>query len=774
MVLVSADKDLMQLVGDRVSFFHTGRDKVYDRGMVIEDFGVPPEQVPDVLALMGDTIDNVPGVPGIGDKGAKSLIQEYGSLENLLEHAADVKRKNYREGLQQHADDARMSKELATIACDLPIDFDPQSLVYERPDPAALAALYREMEFFSLLKEMENEGALSTAVEIAPARELDSPSAWLEAIAGLPPRVHLAVIGTPALGVALETVEQGDVVFADFRKPGMRDAVVETLRGWIADPARELAGHDLKEVLRLAGWRGDVAARLRDSMLLAYLLRASIRDFSLAEVSLERLRLQPLAEKDAGWRKGEDPLPGTPQLLLYAAQRAILPRLLLEQMEKECEEPGAPVKARAVYDTIEIPLVPVLVAMEEKGILLDCDYLRAMSVELERDLKTLEDEIYLIAGEPFNINSPQQLGSILFEKLSYPVLKRTRKTKSYSTGADTLEELAAQGFDLPERILRFREWGKLKSTYVDALPLLVDAAGRLHTRFEQAVAATGRLSSTNPNLQNIPIRTETGRRIRKAFRAPEGWALLVADYSQVELRILAHIAQEPVLIESFRRGEDIHASTAALVFGGTPSLVTPDQRRAAKVINFGILYGMSAFGLAANLGIDQREAARFIEAYLERLPRVRAYIEETLESVRREGRVETLYGRARWLPDINAKNWNLRENAKRMAINARIQGTAADILKKAMVRVERRLLAERSRAALLLTVHDELVLEAPAAEVETVGAWVKEEMEGRRAARCAAPGRRGLGRRLVRGQGRVGAARALPRVQTSRWRRRNR
>jgi DNA polymerase-1 len=465
-------------------------------------------------------------------------------------------------------------------------------------------------------------------------------------------------------------------------------------------------------------------------MLLAYLLRASIRDFSLPEVSLERLRIQPLAEKDAGWRKGEDPLPSTPQLLLYAAQHAILPRLLLEQMEKECEEPGAPVKARAVYETIEIPLVPVLVAMEEKGVLLDCDYLRAMSAELERDLKALEDEIYRLAGEPFNINSPQQLGYILFEKLSYPVLKRTRKTKSYSTGAETLEELAAQGFDLPERILRFREWGKLKSTYVDALPLLVDESGRLHTRFEQAVAATGRLSSTNPNLQNIPIRTETGRRIRKAFRAPEGWVLLVADYSQVELRILAHIAQEPVLIESFLRGEDIHATTAAMVFGGgAPGLVTPDQRRAAKVINFGILYGMSAFGLAANLGIDQKEAARFIEAYLERLPRVRAYIEETLESVRREGRVETMYGRARWLPDINAKNWNLRENAKRMAINARIQGTAADILKKAMVRVERRLRAERSQAALLLTVHDELVLETPAAEVETVAAWVKEEME---------------------------------------------
>jgi DNA polymerase-1 len=724
-VLVSADKDLMQLVNDRVSFFHTGRDKIYDRAMVIEDFGVPPEQVPDVLALMGDTIDNVPGVRGIGDKGAKKLIQQYGSVENLLEHAAEVSHKTYREGLLAHADDARMSKELATIACNLPVEFDPQGLVHERPDPAALAALYREMEFFSLLKEMEADGTLTSSIEIAPARDLWSATAWLEAIAGLPSRVQLAVVGAPAMGVALETVEQGDVVLADFRRPGMRETVVETLRGWLADPARELAGHDLKEVLRLAGWRGEVAARLQDSMLLAYLLRASIRDFTLDEVSLERLRLQPIAAKDAGWRKGVEPMPGDPKLLAYAAQRAILPRLLLEQLESECEEPGAPAAARAVYDTIEVPLIPVLVAMEEKGVLLDCDYLRAMSVELERDLAALEAEIYRIAGEPFNINSPQQLGSILFEKLSYPILRRTRKTKSYATGADTLEELAAQGFDLPERILRFREWGKLKSTYVDALPALVDASGRLHTRFEQAVAATGRLSSTNPNLQNIPIRTETGRRIRKAFRAPEGWLLLVADYSQVELRILAHIAQEPVLIEAFRRGEDIHASTAALVFGGTPALVTPDQRRAAKVINFGIVYGMSPFGLAANLGIDQKDAARFIEAYLERLPRVRAYIEETLE-----GRVETLYGRARWLPDINAKNWNLRENAKRMAINARIQGTAADLLKKAMVAVERRLEREGSPAALLLTVHDELVLEVPADAVDSLAACGKEEMEG--------------------------------------------
>jgi DNA polymerase-1 len=728
-VLVSGDKDLMQLVDEHVKFLHTGREKLYDRALVEEDFGVPPEKVPDVLALTGDTIDNIPGVRGIGEKGAKKLIQEYGSLENLLEHAAEVSHKTYREGLMTRADDARMSKELATIGVDLPIEFDPESLAYESPDPVALAALYRELEFFTLLKEMEADGSLVREVEIAPAREVETAAVWRDAVASLPRRIHLATIGSPAIGLAVETAP-GEALLADFRRDGVRDAVVETLRSWIADRERELAGHDLKEVLRLAHWRGEVPARLADSMLLAYLQRASIRDFTLEEVCFERLRLRPIAAKDAGWQRGEEPMLAAPLLLEYSAQRAILPRLLLEQLDSEAEQPGAPQAARRVYDTIEAPLVRVLLAMEEKGVLVDCDHLRAMSGELERDLAALEEEIYKIAGERFNINSPQQLGQIMFEKLSYPVVKRTRKTKSYSTGADTLEELAAQGFDLPERILRFREWDKLKSTYVDALPLLVDAAGRLHTRFEQAVASTGRLSSTNPNLQNIPIRTETGKRIRKAFRAPEGWAMLVADYSQVELRILAHIAQEPVLIEAFQRGEDIHASTAALVFGGTPELVTPDQRRAAKVINFGIAYGMSPFGLAANLGIDTREAARFIEAYFERLPRVRIYTEETVEQARREGHVDTLYGRARWLPDINSKNWNLRENARRMAINARIQGTAADLLKMAMVRVQRRLERERSEAALLLTVHDELVLEAEATAVEDVAAWVKEEMEG--------------------------------------------
>jgi DNA polymerase I len=372
----------------------------------------------------------------------------------------------------------------------------------------------------------------------------------------------------------------------------------------------------------------------------------------------------------------------------------------------------------------------VLLRMEEAGILLDRAFLAEMSSRLEADLARLETEIFAVAGESFNIGSPQQLGVILFEKLGYPILKRTRKTKSYATGAEILEELAVRGYPLPELVLSHREVAKLKSTYVDALPELVGADGRLHTRFNQAVAATGRLSSANPNLQNIPIRTELGQQIRRAFVAPPGAALLVADYSQIELRILAHIAGEEALIESFRRGEDIHRTTAAAVLGVAPELVNPEQRRAAKTINFGIIYGMSAYGLSQTLHIPPKEAERFITAYLERYPGVRRYMDETLAAAEAEGGVATLWGRVRWLPDITSKNWNLRENARRMAINARIQGTAADFMKKAMIEVDRRLRTEAPDARLLLSVHDELVLEVPEGEAERVGELVRESMAG--------------------------------------------
>jgi DNA polymerase-1 len=720
----------MQLVAPHVSLYHTGRNKLMGPDEVREDFGVPPAQVPDVLALMGDAIDNIPGVPGIGDKGAKALIQEFGSLEALLERAGEVGRKSYREGLLAHREQALLSKELSTIHCDLPIDLDVEALRREPPDPKALRELYTQLEFFSLADELKAEGGPAEA--IPPAVEAATPEAWSAATAGLSGEIYVAVLGEERpLGLAVGGSPPADpagraIAYADFRRPGLAEAALATLKGWIADPAVRLSGHNLKEVLRLCAG-GGCGAGLFDAMLASYLLKPSIHGHSLDEMALERLDRKPLTPREVGWDHGQEPAMGDPRLAAYAGERIALAREMTAAIRGELAL--NPALAR-VYEEIELPLVPVLLAMEETGILLDVDYLTAMSAELGREIADLEEEIYRTAGERFNLNSPQQLGVILFEKLGCPVLKRTQKTKSYSTGAETLEELAARGYPIAELLLRWRELTKLKSTYVDALPSLVGPDRRLHTRFQQAVAATGRLSSVNPNLQNIPIRTELGQRIRRAFVAPPGRVLLVADYSQIELRVLAHIADEQALVAAFAAGEDIHRATAATVFGASPPLVTPDQRRAAKVINFGILYGMSAFGLAQNLGIPQKEAEAFIRAYLDRYPGVRRYVEETQASAEREGKVETLYGRVRWLPDIQSKNRNLRENARRMAINARIQGTAADLLKKAMIAADRRLSREHPEARLLLTVHDELVFEVPEAEVEAVARLAREEMEG--------------------------------------------
>jgi len=760
-VLVSADKDLMQLVEPRVSLYHTGRTKLYGPAEVAEDFGVPPAKVTDVLALMGDSIDNIPGVPGIGDKGAKALIQEFGSLEALLARAAEVTRKSYREGLQQHAEQARLSKELSTIHTNLDVPFDPAALRRDPPDTAALRRLYTELEFFSLVEELAPEpvtqgmlaglGAaggtqgdqLPAARDVRAAADWEAESAALAVAAaaaaatpGGAGEIFVAVVGeAPPIGLALAAApggqagQPGPVLLADFRRPGLREAALASLGGWVAGAGVTLAGHNLKEVLRLCPGGALCGAELFDAMLVSYLLKPSVHGHSLEELALERLNARPLSPKEAGWDKGQAPEPGDPRLLAYAAERVLLARRMAAGMRQELAAAGAANLAR-IYREIEIPLLPVLLGMEEAGILLDTSYLGAMSSELGIELRRLEEEIWSLAGERFNLNSPQQLGVVLFERLGLPAIKRTQKTRSYSTGAETLEELASRGYPIAQLLLRYRELTKLKSTYVDALPSMVGEDGRLHTRFQQAVAATGRLSSANPNLQNIPVRTELGQRIRRAFVAGPGQALLVADYSQIELRILAHIAEEPELIRAFAAGEDIHRSTAATVFGVAPELVTADQRRAAKTINFGILYGMSAFGLSQNLGISKGEADRFIAAYLGRYQGVRRYVEETLRGAEREGKVETLYGRVRWLPDVQSKNRVLRENARRMAINARIQGTAADLLKMAMIAIDRRLRREHPEARLLLTVHDELLFELPQSEVEPVAALVRREMEG--------------------------------------------
>ncbi|MYB19518.1 MAG: DNA polymerase I [Holophagales bacterium] len=739
--IVSADKDLFQLVGERVSLLHTGREKTYGPALVEQDFGVPPEQVVDVLALVGDKVDNVPGVPGIGQKGAQTLIREHGNLQALLEAASELKRKAYREGLREHADQALLSRELVTIHTDLDVPFEPEALKMESPDYEALADLCREFEFWSLLKELESE---SGGPEIEPAVVVDSVEAFEAAAREVGSRIAVGVVfrrGGEPVGLSFAAVKEGagsDVEvgrarFADFRTPGLREAAATRLRAWLADPGVELVGHDLKEAVRLCPQREGrpvVAARLVDTMLMAYLVHSAVRSFGLATVALDRLFYQATTPADAGLGEpgGQaEALGDDTGLRLYAAEQAVLPALILEALASQwSESPGA----RKVYDQIEAPLLPVLAAMEEEGIELDADVLAEMSQRLERDAGALAEEIFALAGESFNILSPQQLGVVLFEHMGLPAPGRTRKTKKYKTGADVLEQLARQGHDAPAKVLQYRELTKLKSTYVDALPHLVAADGRLHTRYHQAVAATGRLSSHDPNLQNIPIRTDIGRQVRRAFRARDGYRLLVADYSQIELRVLAHISDDEALVDIFRHGGDIHRSTAATVFGVAPALVTDEQRRASKTINFGIIYGMSAFGLARALGIARGDAQAFIDAYFERFPGVRAYTEQTLASAEETLQVETLYGRVRYIPDIKSRNRAVRENARRMAVNARIQGTAADLLKLAMIAVDRRLRSELGAARLLLTVHDELVLEAPSADMDALTSLVREEMEG--------------------------------------------
>ncbi len=684
--LVSADKDLMQLVDDHVFLAHTGRDKVYDAALVEEDFGVPPGQVVDVLAIQGDVSDNVPGVQGIGGKGAVELIRDFGSLEELLARTEEIEqksyrlRKRYRANLEAHRDDAELSKKLVTIHTDLDIDFEPEKLLREPLDQDALAELFQRLEFTSLLEELD-AGDSSSGESVAAAVDVESVEGWEKVVASLGAEIYLGVVYEPQpIGVVVGAPE-GDAWFADFRREGMREAVVATLRAWLADGDRRLVGHDLKEILRLVDGEAEVAATLDDSMLFSYVLRPALRGHGLSEVALDRLQYKTVTAKEAGWEKGVEPALGAEGLLVFAAERVELPRRFAGAMREELSAGGL----ESVYRDIEEPLIPVLMRMEERGIALDSEFLADMSSDLEGRLETLEEAIYKIAGERFNINSPSQLGEIMFERLDYPVVKRTRKTKSYSTDADTLHQLALKGFPLAEKMLDYREISKLKSTYVDALPAMVGDDGRIHTRYEQAVAATGRLSSVSPNLQNIPVRTKLGRSIRRAFVAPEGRLLLVADYSQIELRVLAHIAEEPALIAAFEAGEDIHRATAAVVMDVAPELVTARQRRAAKVINFGIIYGMSAFGLSQNLGISRGEAQHFIDAYLEKYAGVKRYMDATLEAAEKEGKVETLYGRVRWLPELQAKNHAVRENAKRMAINARIQGTAADLLKKAML-----------------------------------------------------------------------------------------
>ncbi len=716
-VIVTADKDMLQLVeGSRVRVFHTGKEKFLDEKGVAEFFGVAPSQVVDVLALMGDSSDNIPGVPRVGEVTAKKWITEFGSLDQLLARADEVKGK-VGESLREHKDDALLSRRLAAIRTDLPIPFDPDTLRRSAPDPQKLKDLFVELEFHSLAAEIQGEEAQAKLA----ATRLAEGEAFDLARAGDWPGVALLTRDGQAL---LALGSGSDVAIAE----GTADRIAE-LWDALDRPGARLAIPDAKPLDRLLGERGRaVRGDLFDIGLAQYVLSPGVGSSDFEPLVFQRLGRRVTPDKEAGVVNGALPA----QQAIESADRWLAERAsgaaeLAPVLQAELTARPALEK---VYRDIERPLTPVLARMERAGIAIDAPFLKEMSARMETELRAIERTIWDEAGEEFNINSPAQLGTILFDKMGLQAGRKTAKTKAHSTGVEVLNELAAQGLSLPRRVLEYREISKLKGTYVDALPALADAEGRVHTSFRQTIAATGRLSSSDPNLQNIPIRTAAGREIRRAFVAPPGMALVVADYSQIELRILAHVSGDAALLQAFADGSDIHRITAAKVFGCAPDLVSNEMRFAAKRINFGLLYGMGAFSLAKDLGVSNSEARTFIEAYFGQFPGVRGCLDGILAEARATKEVATLFGRVRPIPEIAASNAGVRANAERMALNAPFQGTAADIIKIAMIRLDAALPRAGLAARIVLQVHDELVLEAPKAEVAETSRLVREVMEG--------------------------------------------
>jgi DNA polymerase I len=700
-VIVSSDKDMLQLVTDRVSMLNPAKDDTwYDPAKVVEFMGVEPSQVADLLALKGDSVDNIPGAPGIGDKGAKDLIEKFGSVEAALDRAAEVERKLYRESLQNNRERILMSKRLATIQTEVPIEFSPESVKVREPDLASLKEVYKELEFHSHLRELgpsEDTRARDYQALATP----EAVDAWLATIpAGRP--VAVAIAKSSEGEFALDTVglawKRGEARAVPLQ-------LIDRLKPLVEDATIPKVACDAKSaVLAFAQLGIEARGFAHDVMLYAFLLDADPGSCTLDELAHRRMDLKLGAAPE--------------QHADYALE-------LYEKLSEEIDTRGL----RKLYETVELPLASVLARMELTGVPIDSNELKRLSELMEIEIARLSAEIHERAGKPFNISSPQQLGRVLFEDLKLPAPVKYGKGKTISTAADVLEDLAEE-HEIVRKVLEYRQLTKLKGTYVDALPALIDRrTGRLHTSFNQTGAATGRLSSSNPNLQNIPIRTELGREIRAAFIPRRGWKLVVADYSQIELRLLAHMSRDAVLMEAFRNGEDIHTRTAAEVMGIPPLMVGPEERRRAKAVNFGIVYGISPFGLSQQLGISRVEAELYIRSYFERYVGVKKFIEGTIAEVRRSGVTRTLLGRERPIPEMNSRNPSARGFAERTAVNSPLQGTAADLIKVAMIHIDRRLREEKYQAAMLLQVHDELVFEAPPEETKELSAMVKREME---------------------------------------------
>jgi DNA polymerase-1 len=723
-LLVTGDKDALQLVDDSVSVVSTKKGitdiVIYDTAAVVERYGVTPEQVIDFLGLKGDTSDNIPGVPGVGEKTAAKLLAEYHTLDAVLENAAGIKGK-LGERLREHADSARASRVVATIRRDVPVDIDLDAVEWGSFDRDTAVAKLAELSFTSLIGRLLDlavpaKGAASaqapTKVRILEGVEAD---AWVRALVASPPGEWVGV----ALGVSTECL------FADERELGVAyDDVAARVMGAVADEALaallssgRIASADIKALLESPcppgsvrvreGSGTDVAdpERLFDCGVAAYVLASNRSSYDLSSVSADHLGKHLAEDADT-------------------ATQALACAGLAVELEAEL----ASTDALSCFRRCEMDLIPVLVRMEEVGVGVDREVLAGLATETGGKINALITEIHGLAGTDVNIDSPKQLAEVLFDKLGLPPGKRTKT--GYSTDSSVLSGLA-ESYPIAARILEYRELAKLKSTYIDALPRLVGEDGRLHTTFNQTVAATGRLSSSSPNLQNIPVRTELGRRIRAAFvPAEEGDLIVSADYSQIELRVLAHLSQDAGLIEAFTSGADFHEATAARVFGGERHEVTPEMRRRAKAVNFGIVYGISAHGLSQSLGVVHAEAQGMIDRYFAAYPGVRTYLDETVAAAHRDGYAVTLYGRRRPIPELRSSNWNMRSFGERTAMNHPMQGTAADIMKLAMVEVDRRLRAEGFRARMVLQVHDELVFEAPADEYERLSEMAREAMAG--------------------------------------------
>jgi DNA polymerase I len=739
--VVSNDKDMMQLVNEHVKILNPVKDNlVLDREGVVETMGVPPERVIDVMALRGDSIDNIPGAPGIGDKGSVELIQQFGTVEAALDRTEEIKRKTYRESLQNNREAVLLSKELVTIHCEVPLGFDTEAMRTQEPDVALCRTLFTELEFTTLLKELapavpakDVEYVLEpTAEQMAafmararkegfalalPASELEAAAEQVseqegEALEEKEPELKTMSLldlaeaaGAPSERVGAEAeCRIGVAVGTDGAMLAPLDAVKDLLED--AKVAKHV--HDVKAAMRVCeSHRVALRGVTDDLMLYSYLINPTHATHRLGDV----------AARFGG---------GTPREM---GDRALTEAACLtEALTKTLREEMEALEERRVYEEIDLPLAPVLLGMEKAGVRIDSRALSKMSGELAKEMERVGEEIYSLAGQRFNINSPKQLGDVLFNRMGLPRPLKYGRGKVISTAQDVLEELAAHN-DVPRLVLEYRQLAKLKSNYADSLPLLTDGEGRVHTTFNQVGTATGRLSSTNPNLQNIPIRTELGREIRAAFIAAPGCILLSADYSQIELRLLAHFSADPLLVKAYQTGQDIHTLTAAEVFGVAAETMSKETRNRAKAVNFGIVYGISPFGLAAQLGIEQHEARLYIETYFERYAGVRAYIDRMLEETRREQKVRTMFGRVRPIPDIQSRNANQRGFAERTAINTPLQGTAADLIKLAMIRIDKRLAQEKLQSRMTLQVHDELVFDVPKDEIEPMRELVRHEME---------------------------------------------